>query len=341
MIHEKSQSPQDRDLQLASKPDRASLPWTPAPIWRPALLYGASYAVFGVYTHRVAASIIEAVGAEQGRRLIVLGLCAGLMLVVPAFVYGLHRLARRRGAPAARISITAAVSGAAAVVIAIATVMAFSFGGVSMVLALLLMRALILIVSPVIDVASRRPIRRHSVVALALSLCAVFYSLSGLPRDRIGEGFFAVLGVYLLGYVVRLSIMSREAKTLSPGQRASYAKYEFTALIAGALLLSAMILLRDWSVFAGAPGLSLKAAAIGLAYGFVLLGGTLVYLHPREHSFTVPVNRAASLLGGMGGAAIGAAIGVSAAPPAQDFISGAIIVIALAVLGAPYGRRSR
>ncbi|MEM9169224.1 MAG: hypothetical protein AAGC56_06180 [Pseudomonadota bacterium] len=322
---------------MRTVPLDASDGWRPASVWGLALLYGASYACFSLVANRTGAA------PTSGTDLSLKAAAFALIVCIPVYVFR-RRLAARAaalapqeagpGAPAA------AASGLATAVIALTTLAAFSFSGVSILFALLMMRGGVLILSPIIDAASRRRIRRQSVLLLSVSVLVVAYALSRTGEEPRSGWIYVNLGAYLLAYAVRLSVMSREAKRDRPGARAAFAAAEFrwasvfllTAGLSLAALAAATTTTTTTTTMTAAGGWSIAAhgASGGVAYAAVLFAGTLIYLDPREHSFTIPVNRGAGLAGGAAGAVVGGAFGLVASPSWAELTSAAVILLALA-----------
>ena len=318
--------------------------WVPQSIWRLALAYGAAYAVFGVYTHvqhRALAAILEE-GPARWRLLV--GFAAGLLVMLPGLVLFLHRRGALTGRSAAApggaglFRGRAIASGLAAATIALSTATAFSFGGVSVVLALLLMRGGVLILSPLVDFVSHRPIDARSRRALVLSLAAVSISIAWSARSVASPLLLLTLAIYLGAYFIRLSLMSWFAKQPTEGARAVYARNEFIWAFVFLAPFCVAALVWVLAPAGGGEATSVGAGPVfgpvftGIAYGFVLLSGTLIYLDPRENTFTIPINRGASLLGGVLGASGAFLWGFAARPPMADYLGAAIIIMALAIL---------
>src|SRR5262249_42296654 len=102
------------------------------------------------------------------------------MLATITVAGGWSHLGRRRVAglsvPLPRLSTF--LSGLATAAIIATTTLNYTFGGISILLALLLMRGGVLILAPIVDVAFRRQIAWESWAALGLSFAAIFVALS-------------------------------------------------------------------------------------------------------------------------------------------------------------------
>lgn len=189
------------------------------------------------------------------------------------------------------------------------TTLAYTFEGISVVLALLLMRGGVLVMAPLVDAAFRRHVRWFSWAALALSFGAVAIALTTADRRDLTFALAAVLAVYLAGYSVRLACMTRAAKVRDDDATRRYLVGEsmvaLIALPAITLILAAigrgpfmLDLRRGWLGMLELPAL-VPALTIGALYAVLFVFGTLIYLDRRENTFCIPLNRSSSLLAGI------------------------------------------
>lgn len=218
-----------------------------------------------------------------------------------------------------------------------ATTIMYTFGGISIVLAVLLMRAGVLTIAPVVDVAHRRRVRWFAWVALALALTSVVYALAHVG-DYSLTGLAAItLGFYLAGYMIRLPTMTKLAKVHDVEVTRQYFVDE--ALVASLTLLgvtaiAALLPLGSASeqLRHGFALLPLGGLAAGLFYAGLHLFGTLIYLDWRENTFCIPLNRCSSIFAGIvASVALGGHWNVTAVPPAQ-LTAAAIMFVALLFL---------
>lgn len=308
--------------------------WVPASIWWLAASYGCAYALFAFLTqfHNFR------IGHDHSTLVGSLGLLSGaalaLILLLPIAIAVLGRRAGPQHTGANQTDI--ALSGVAAAAIALSTITAFTLGGVSVVLALLLMRGGVLILAPLVDRLHHRNIRPAARLALGLSLLAVALPLVFKQQSQLSWLLVVTLAVYLGSYLIRLGIMNRAAKTPQQGLRAYYCAREF--LFAWYTLAVAAFLMFLWQTVGLKVSLSdaLRphgtAFMVGISYTLVLVAGTLVYLDPRENSFTIPLNRAASVAGGVLGASLAWLSGFTARPALVDYIAAGVIFLALVAL---------
>ncbi|MEJ7596415.1 MAG: hypothetical protein WKG01_00780 [Kofleriaceae bacterium] len=191
------------------------------------------------------------------------------------------------------------------------TTLAYTFEGVSIVFMMLLMRGGVLILAPLVDRMSGRNVRWFSTVGLVLSINAL---LVAFLEDK-GKGFgltalaLVDVALYLGAYFVRLRFMTRFAKSEDLAQRTRFFVEEqmvatpvLVALLAiGALVGEGQFLgdLRAGFTTFFDRDVVIHGILIGLfSQGTGIFGG-LVLLDKRENSYSVPVNRCASVLAGV------------------------------------------
>ena len=167
------------------------------------------------------------------------------------------------------------------------TTLIFAFRDVSILLALLAMRCGVLTIAPVVDVLAGRRVRWFSWAALVLSLVAGTVTVAnvggGLSRE-VG----LCLGLYLTGYVLRLSCMTSAAKcedtTLTRRYLVQEAVVALTALVLAPALLALIgdgtlgADLRQGFLVLTNPPAAWPPFLIGALYACLFVFGTLVYL---------------------------------------------------------------
>ena len=282
-----------------------------------------------------------------------LGALAGMPVFL--FVTGWWRHARRlrwRGLsiPAGGWE-TLAAAFCTALIIA-ATTLNYTFEGVSILLMLLLMRAGVLILSPLLDALHWRRVGWTSWTALGLSIAAAALVLLVDVKSYALPGAAALsLAVYLAGYAGRFEVMSRFAKTRDPELNRRFFVEEHlasTPLQVLILLVPALIgfgtvgeeLRRGFTSFLLTPA-ALPAFLVGLLYEGLFFFGSLIYLDPREYTFCVPVNRGASLF-----AVVVSSYGLTLLfgmppPTLWQLVAAGLVVVALLVLAWPALRSRR
>ncbi|HKO58248.1 MAG TPA: hypothetical protein VJ276_20460 [Thermoanaerobaculia bacterium] len=228
------------------------------------------------------------------------------------------------------------VSGIGTALIIAATTLAYTFRGVSVILALLLMRGGVLIMAPIVDAALRRRVRWFSWAALFVSLGAVGVAIFFTKELSITGLVLLNLSAYLTGYALRLLCMTWVGKVDDPVITRRYFVTEI--LVACSLLVAVPAIIA-----AAAPG-ALRSGylhaptttlAIGFFYACLYSCLTLLYLDRRENTFTIPLFCGASLLAGISAAVIlSRAAGLHA--PATGDLVGALLMLAALLLLSPF-----
>jgi protein-tyrosine-phosphatase len=200
-------------------------------------------------------------------------------------------------------------SGLATAVIIATTTLNYTFAGITILLALLIMRGGVLVLAPLVDTVFGRRIQGRSWVALVLSLLAVGIAFADVGGYQMTLGAGLSFTAYLTGYIFRLGIMTRSAKN---SNRAASRRYFYEETIVAAVALSAVPGLVSWlgrgevaeqlrdgfGTFLMQTA-ALPALAIGLCYASLYVFGTKIYLDHRENAFCIPFNRCSSLLSGV------------------------------------------
>ena len=198
----------------------------------------------------------------------------------------------------------------------ITTTLAYTFSGISIVFAMLLMRGGVLVMAPIVDTIARRRKRKiywPSWVAALLSLGALFVAFIGKAGTAMTTIAAIDIGLYLFVYFFRLFFMSNRAKSSDSSEKKRYFAEEqltanvvlFTCLflvgLIGSMMSPVSIPGKIWSGFTVFPfkGYILPTLLIGVfSYGTGLFG-SLIYLDKRENTFCVPANRASSIIAGL------------------------------------------
>jgi hypothetical protein len=215
-------------------------------------------------------------------------------------VFGLNVLFPRR---------QTTISGIGFATIIITTTLAYSFSGVSIILALVLMRSGVLIISPLIDRIFHRRVRWFSWAGLILSLLALTLSFSDVHSYQLGLAALLNLAGYLTGYSLRLPCMTQIAKTGPREIAFDYFVEEQAVAMPVLVLVPAMLAMIGRGEVAGqlrfgfAHLFSNSFAQFGWAIGFfyAALGIFLsfIYLDRRENTFCMPLFSCSSLLSGI------------------------------------------
>jgi len=119
------------------------------------------------------------------------------------------------------------------------TTLAFTFGGLSIVLILVLLRGGTLIIAPIVDHIVGRRVRWFSWTAMFVSLAAVLVVLSDASNYILTTAAIIDIAAYLAAYFFKLQFMSRLAKT---EDRASTLRYFVEEQMVASPLLALMLI---------------------------------------------------------------------------------------------------
>lgn len=243
------------------------------------------------------------------------------------------------------------VSGCATATIIATTTLNYTFDGVSILLALLLMRGGVLMLAPVVDRISGRTVRWSSWVAFGLSALAVLIALANVDGYNLSAMAALNLSAYLGGYFFRLHFMTSIAKSdESATNRRYFFEETFVAGVALTLVplllaafghgLIAQQLRTGFTTFLTGP-MVLPALIIGLCYASLYYFMTWMYLDHRENTFCVALNRCSSLMSGVVASYAMTFFFAAPLPNPHQLLGAGVIILALLALGAPAfaGRR--
>ena len=220
------------------------------------------------------------------------------------------------------------------------TTLAFTFGGLSIVLVLL--RGGTLIIAPVVDRIVGRRVRWFSWTAMLVSLGAVLLALSEASTYTLAFAAAIDISAYLAAYFFKLQFMSRLAKTEDRLLTLRYFVEE--QIVASPLLvlaLAVMALIGTGDVMqAFRTGLTsflltpaaIYAALVGLCYAALCVCTTLIFLDRRENTFCVPMHCGSSMLAGFTASAILASLYNQTAPTTTQVAGAGLIIVALGFL---------
>jgi hypothetical protein len=321
---------------------------SPAPsIWWFAFGYFACYAPYSALTKALSTgSLTGGAGAIDGVTLLPVSAAASMVGMFVSITllrwwrFANHATVLGRRIPWPRWRTLA--SGMCTAVILTTTTLAYAFEGVSIVLAMLLMRGGLLVMAPVVDWMSGRSVKRASIVVLALSMAALVAGLSSGAAFSLSIAAGIDVALYLAAYFVRLRIMSGMAKSADAATNTSYfVEEQMVATPVVVLVVTLWAFARSGPVaealHRGIVDVPLSAAApmvvlLGLfSQGTGVFGG-LVLLDKRENTFTIPVNRASSIMAGLVATAALWAL-IDAKPPGSGELVGAVLILcAIAVL---------
>lgn len=201
------------------------------------------------------------------------------------------------------------ISGIGFAAIIITTLLSYSFSGVSIILALVLMRAGALTMSPIIDRIFHRRVRWFSWAGLILSLSAVLTSVIDTHGYRLSTAVLINLAIYLLGHTLRIPSMTRIAKTGE--KRIAYDYFVEEQAVAMPVLVAVLVFfavigggdmvnhLRYGFAHLFSSSSGLYGWAIGLCYAALGIFLSFLYLDRRENTFCMPLFACSSLLSGI------------------------------------------
>lgn len=189
------------------------------------------------------------------------------------------------------------------------TTLTFTFTGVSILFALLLMRGGVLILAPSVDLIFGRRVRWFSWAAFGLTVPALLIALIDANNYHLTAIAELTIAAYLMGYLLRLPCVTALAKIEDPQVTRGYFVEESTVAMVGLVSIPAllaligqgpiMLELRQGFADLFVSNLTVPAMMIGALYAGLYCFGTLIYLDCRENTFCIPLNRGSSLLAGV------------------------------------------
>lgn len=243
-----------------------------------------------------------------------------------------------------------ALAGAGAMLLLVTVPLSFTFAGVSIPFVQLLMRGDVLLIAPLVDVFSGRRVRWYSWVALVMVAVALSLTIQQRGGLLLPPLCILIIVVYTIGYFIRLAIMTRVSKTSDDAARKRYfveeqmVAYPLTIAVLGILALIGHnhVLLQIRSGFINLWSQSVVWVLIPIGIITAVLGifAALILLDKRENTFCVPLERSASVLGGIAAAYVLAWHNGLPKPTNSELIGVALLVGAITVLslGAKWSR---
>lgn len=234
------------------------------------------------------------------------------------------------------------LSGLGTALVLFTVPLSFTFEGVSIPYIQLLMRGDILIIAPIVDIMFGRKVRWWSWTALAMVLVAMAITLT--DRGGLYLPPLAILTVvlYTVGYFVRLAVMTKVSKSGDPASvRQYFVEEKVFALPLSVAILAAISAsgigsqsgALSWGfVSVWTDPVILPLFGIGFTLTIVSVFALIILLDPRENAYCVPLERAASLIAGVGGALILAWIWGLPHPRPAELVGAAILVGAIVLL---------
>ena len=280
---------------------------------------------------------------------------SGLMTYAFIWIAGWWRSAHKLGLAGLtlpRPTLWTALSGVGTALVLFTVPLSFTFAGVSIPFVQLLMRGDVLIIAPLVDLMTGRRVRWWSWAALALVCAALAITLKARGGLNLPPLCIATIGLYTLGYFIRLAVMTRTAKVGAPGEVQRYFVEEKIVAIPVAIAALAGLawitggrqsgqLVTGFVTVWSSPAL-LPIAALSVSLFVVSVFSAMILLDPSENVFCVALDRSASILAGVAAALLlGRWFGLPF--PTQAELVGAGLVTAaifLLALGPRLGRQS-
>lgn len=234
------------------------------------------------------------------------------------------------------------LSGIGTALILFTVPLSFTIPDVSIPFIQLIMRGDILIIAPLVDLMFGRRVRWWSWTALVMVLAALVIALSDRGGLKLPPIAILTVILYTIGYFLRLYVMTKISKS---GDPASVRRYFVEEKIIALPLSVAILAIVSASGIGGQSG--------ELAWGFIavwrdpvladlfLIGATLtvisvlaiiILLDPRENAYCVPLERAASLLAGVGGSVLLAWFWGGRMPREAELAGAGILIAAIVLL---------
>jgi len=234
------------------------------------------------------------------------------------------------------------VSGLCMGAIIATTTLAFSFAGASIVLVLVLLRAGVLMLGPVVDVSLGRRVRWFSWTAMGISLVACAVALADISNYSLTAWALIDILVYLTAYLIKFKLMTKLAKSNDKANTIRYFVEEqivatpvLLAVLGGLALLGKGEVLEGFrsgfttflSTAAVIPGI-----LVGAFYAALCVCTTFIFLDRRENTFCIPMHCGSSLLSGVAAAGLLTQLYNQPSTSRAQYESAAIIGVALIFL---------
>lgn len=234
------------------------------------------------------------------------------------------------------------LSGLGTAIIIATTTLAYAFKGVSILLALLMLRGGVLIIAPTVDWLFKRRVRWFSWLALTLALIGAVVALADVNNYQMTMAAALTIAAYLTGYLLRLPCMNTVAKC--EDESITYRYFVDEQMVASIFLVAIpavfaligkgpiMMDLRLGFTSFFDSDITLPGVLVGGLYAGLYFFGTLIYLDRRENTFCIPLNRCSSLLSGIVATYALAFLFQQSQPSLAQLASSGLIIFALLLL---------
>jgi hypothetical protein len=234
------------------------------------------------------------------------------------------------------------LAGVGAALIILTVPLSFTFRDVSIPFIQLLTKGGVLLTAPLVDWISGRKVSWYSWVALALVVTGLLVSIQQRGNLMLPPLCIVTIVLYILGYFIRLRMMTRVSKSSDPEARKRYFVEE--QIVSNPI---ALLLLISFAAIGGSgPFLSIRWGFIsiwsqGVLWLMIPLGvfpvivgilGARILLDKRENTFCVPLERSASVLAGLVAAYLLAKFSGLPSPTGGELAGAMLLVGALVVL---------
>lgn len=234
------------------------------------------------------------------------------------------------------------LSGVGTALVLFTVPLSFTIPNVSIPFIQLLMRGDILIIAPVVDLMFGRRVKWWSWTALAMVLVAVSITLSDRGGLHLPPIAILTVVLYTLGYFVRLTAMTKVSKSGDPASiRRFFVEEKIVglplAIVALALVSASGIGGQSNELYYGFIGVwsdpvMLQIGFIGLTLTIISVFAAAILLDARENAYCVPMERAASLVAGVGGSVLLASGWGLRMPRPAELVGAAILIVAIVLL---------
>jgi hypothetical protein len=261
------------------------------------------------------------------------------------WISGWHRDAHGRMFMGGRIPVPTKytfISGIGTAFILFTVPLSFTIQDVSIPFMQLLMRGDILVIAPLVDFMFRRKVRWWSWTALVMVLVAMSITLVDRGGLKLPPIAIATIVLYTLGYFIRLGVMTKTAKN---GEAALVRRYfveekvialplavVILAIISASGLGSGQDELRWGFVDVWTSSAMHEIFWIGFTLTVISVVAIIILLDPRENAYCVPLERAASLVAGVGATLLLSWFWGLKEPRPAELVGAAILIAAIVML---------
>ena len=234
------------------------------------------------------------------------------------------------------------LSGVGTALVLFTVPLSFTFEGVSIPFIQLLMRGDILIIAPLVDIMFGRKVRWWSWVALVMVLGALGITLSDRGGLYLPPLAILTIILYTIGYFLRLAVMTKISKSGDSASIRQYFVEEKIFALPASVAILALISASGIGSQSGALEWGFLAVWsdpviwplfwIGVTLTIVSVFAIIILLDERENAYCVPLERAASLIAGVGGALILAYFWGLPQPRTAELIGAGILILAIVLL---------